>query len=211
MTVLLLVSSPYLQEDPSGRLDYHEVKSAIRAMGFVVHKAQLLQILEQCCEDADGLGVTKQEFDSVAMRFITQRTAIQEITRDFLVFDTRRRWGLCPPPLAFRVNAQVARIAICSRLLLLLLLLAVSDCLSPRCFVATRGFIDLEDVQRVSRQTGGHKKSDSDLAAMISRFDSDKDGRFATPNIPSSPSIQIQADPGPNSKFLARSADMRTA
>lgn len=91
----LLNSSARPQKEPGGRLDYHEVKSAIRAMGFAVHKGQLLQLLGQYCEDAEGLGITKDEFASVAMRFISQRTALQEITRDFLVFDTRRRCVRC--------------------------------------------------------------------------------------------------------------------
>lgn len=72
-------------------MDYHEVKSALRAMGFAVRKGELLQILTQCCEDAEELGVSKHEFSSVAMRFISRRTPAEELERDFAIFDTKKK------------------------------------------------------------------------------------------------------------------------
>jgi len=80
-----------MQKDPESRIGYHEVKAAIKAMGFPVKKGELLQILSQCCEDADELGVSKEEFSSVCMRFLSRRTPAEELQRDFAIFDTKSK------------------------------------------------------------------------------------------------------------------------
>ncbi|RKP00075.1 hypothetical protein CXG81DRAFT_13669 [Caulochytrium protostelioides] len=72
--------------DKDGALDYHELKVAMRALGFDVKKAEVLKVLRD--HDKNGSGLMSQEdFAAVMTERILERDPLEEIRKAFQLFD----------------------------------------------------------------------------------------------------------------------------
>lgn len=130
--------------DKDSHIDYHELKVALKALGFELPKAELLQILQQHGIPASALtGATThvapaapptfsgpsrlllshQAFVSIAAQRVLARDPREEIARAFELFDTEGK-----------------------------------------------GRIELQDLRRVARELG-EGLQEEELAAMIEEFD----------------------------------------
>ncbi|KAJ3416527.1 Calcium-binding component of the spindle pole body (SPB) half-bridge [Chytridiales sp. JEL 0842] len=72
--------------DKDGSLDYHELKVAMRALGFDVKKAEVLKILREFDKDGQGL-IEFDDFNKVMTERILDRDPIEEIRKAFQLFD----------------------------------------------------------------------------------------------------------------------------
>ncbi|KAF8641455.1 hypothetical protein AX16_009967 [Volvariella volvacea WC 439] len=75
--------------DKDGLIDYHELRVAMRALGFDVKKADVLKLLR----DHDQKNENMMDFDSFAKimtDMILQRDPMEEIRRAFQLFDDDR-------------------------------------------------------------------------------------------------------------------------
>ncbi|KAK4051898.1 Calcium-binding component of the spindle pole body (SPB) half-bridge [Microbotryomycetes sp. JL201] len=70
--------------DKDGRIDYHELKVALRALGFDLKKAEVLKLLRD--SSADGY-MTADTFHRVLERMILDRDPMDELRRAFKLFD----------------------------------------------------------------------------------------------------------------------------
>jgi centrin-3 len=72
--------------DKSGSIDRHELRVAMRAMGFDVSKNEILEIME--AKDPDNTGSIKfQAFQEVVGEKMAQRNPLDEIRKAFALFD----------------------------------------------------------------------------------------------------------------------------
>ncbi|XP_030624850.1 centrin-3 [Chanos chanos] len=72
--------------DKDKEIDYHELKVAMRALGFEVKKADVLKILKDC--DREGKGkITFEDFKEVVTERILERDPKEEILKAFRLFD----------------------------------------------------------------------------------------------------------------------------
>jgi centrin-3 len=72
--------------DKSGSIDRHELRVAMRAMGFDVSKNEILEIME--AKDPDNTGSIKfQAFQEVVGEKMAQRDPLDEIRKAFALFD----------------------------------------------------------------------------------------------------------------------------
>lgn len=72
--------------DKSGSIDKHELRVAMRAMGFDVSKNEILEIMEN--KDPDNTGsINFQAFQEVVGDKMAQRDPIEEIRKAFALFD----------------------------------------------------------------------------------------------------------------------------
>ncbi|KAL0247947.1 hypothetical protein GEMRC1_003186 [Eukaryota sp. GEM-RC1] len=72
--------------EKKGSIGYHELKVAMRALGFDVKKPEVLQIIEEY--DRDGSGTIHfQDFLEVMSRKISERDPEEEIEKAFKLFD----------------------------------------------------------------------------------------------------------------------------
>nr|Q24956.1 RecName: Full=Caltractin; AltName: Full=Centrin [Giardia intestinalis]AAB05594.1 caltractin [Giardia intestinalis] len=72
--------------DRSGRIDFHELKVAMRALGFDVKKEEIQRIMNEY--DRDQLGeITFQDFEEVMIEKISNRDPTEEILKAFRLFD----------------------------------------------------------------------------------------------------------------------------
>jgi centrin-3 len=72
--------------DKSGSIDRHELRVAMRAMGFDVSKSEILEIMEQ--KDPDNTGTIKfAAFQEVVGEKMAQRDPLEEIRKAFALFD----------------------------------------------------------------------------------------------------------------------------
>ena len=128
--------------DKDSHIDYHELKVALKALGFELPKTELLQILQQHGIPASSLTganqaapaqptfsgpsrllLSHQAFVSIAAQRVMARDPREEITRAFELFDTDGK-----------------------------------------------GRIELQDLRRVARELG-EGLQEEELAAMIEEFD----------------------------------------
>lgn len=72
-----------------GYLDYHELKVAMRALGFDAQKSEVLQIIKEN-DRANRRLISFDDFSSVMTRKIISRDPLDEIKRAFALFDTGR-------------------------------------------------------------------------------------------------------------------------
>ncbi|KAJ3072601.1 Calcium-binding component of the spindle pole body (SPB) half-bridge [Podochytrium sp. JEL0797] len=72
--------------DKDGCLDYHELKVAMRALGFDVKKADVLKILREFDKDGQGL-IEFADFAKVMTERILDRDPLEEIRKAFQLFD----------------------------------------------------------------------------------------------------------------------------
>lgn len=73
--------------DKDGAIDYHELKVAMRALGFDLKKPEVLKILRDHDKQGQGL-IEFVEFDKVMTEKIQARDPREEILRAFKLFDT---------------------------------------------------------------------------------------------------------------------------
>lgn len=73
--------------DKDGAIDYHELKVAMRALGFELKKPEILKILRDHDKQGQGL-IEFHEFDKVMTEKIQARDPREEILRAFKLFDT---------------------------------------------------------------------------------------------------------------------------
>ncbi|KAF6726178.1 Centrin-3 [Oryzias melastigma] len=72
--------------DKDRQIDYHELKVAMRALGFEVKKMEVLKILKDY--DRDGKGkITFEDFNEVVTDRILERDPKEEILKAFKLFD----------------------------------------------------------------------------------------------------------------------------
>ncbi|KAG7476905.1 centrin-3 [Megalops cyprinoides] len=72
--------------DKDKEIDYHELKVAMRALGFDVKKAEVLKILKEY--DREGRGkITFEDFSEVVTDRILDRDPREEILKAFKLFD----------------------------------------------------------------------------------------------------------------------------
>ncbi|CCU97789.1 unnamed protein product [Malassezia sympodialis ATCC 42132] len=72
--------------DKDGAVDYHELKVAMRALGFDLKKSEVLEILRD--NDATGTGLMEwPAFNRVLTERIASRDPREEILRAFALFD----------------------------------------------------------------------------------------------------------------------------
>ncbi|KAF8955211.1 Ca2+-binding EF-hand superfamily protein [Flammula alnicola] len=72
--------------DKDGCVDYHELKVAMRALGFDLKKAEVLKLLRD--HDKDNLGLMDfQDFAKIMSERILERDPMEEIRRAFKLFD----------------------------------------------------------------------------------------------------------------------------
>ncbi|KAJ3211395.1 Calcium-binding component of the spindle pole body (SPB) half-bridge [Entophlyctis luteolus] len=69
-----------------GALDYHELKVAMRALGFDIKKADVLKILREFDKDGQGL-IEFADFNKVMTEKILDRDPLEEIRKAFQLFD----------------------------------------------------------------------------------------------------------------------------
>ncbi|KAE9394735.1 Ca2+-binding EF-hand superfamily protein [Gymnopus androsaceus JB14] len=73
-------------QDKDGRIDYHELKVAMRALGFDMKKAEVLKILRD--HDKTGHGYMDfEDFAKIMSGRILDRDPLEEIRRAFQLFD----------------------------------------------------------------------------------------------------------------------------
>ena len=72
--------------EKSGRIDYHELKYAMRSLGFDVKKAEVLVIMQQ--HDVAGSGsIGYEEFVDIMAERIAARSPEEELQKAFELFD----------------------------------------------------------------------------------------------------------------------------
>ncbi|OBS64035.1 hypothetical protein A6R68_07425 [Neotoma lepida] len=72
--------------DKDHAIDYHELKVAMRALGFDVKKADVLKILKDYDREATGK-ITFEDFNEVVTDWILERDPHEEILKAFKLFD----------------------------------------------------------------------------------------------------------------------------
>ncbi|CAN6674637.1 cell division control protein 31 [Trichomonascus vanleenenianus] len=72
--------------DSDGLLDYHELKVAMRALGFDSSKSEVLQIIKDHDRNGRRL-ISYDDFYQVMSAKIAARDPLEEIRRAFLLFD----------------------------------------------------------------------------------------------------------------------------
>lgn len=95
--LVALISRNPLQEK-SGRIDYHELKVAIRALGFDIKKAEALRLVEE--HDVQGSGtVGLDDFLTILTAKYAGRDPEEELRKAFELFDAVRgcAWVVCGP------------------------------------------------------------------------------------------------------------------
>jgi centrin-3 len=72
--------------DKTGTIDYHELKVAMRALGFDVKKTEVLGLMREY--DRDGAGAIEYiDFLEIMTHKIQERDPIEEILKAFKLFD----------------------------------------------------------------------------------------------------------------------------
>ena len=72
--------------DKTGTIDYHELKVAMRALGFDVKKQEVLALMRDY--DRDGVGqIEYHDFLEIMTTKISERDPVEEILKAFKLFD----------------------------------------------------------------------------------------------------------------------------
>ncbi|KAI5144128.1 centrin-3 [Manis pentadactyla] len=72
--------------DKDQAIDYHELKVAMRALGFDVKKADVLKILKDYDTEATGK-ITFEDFNEVVTDWVLERDPHEELLKAFKLFD----------------------------------------------------------------------------------------------------------------------------
>ena len=73
-------------KDDSGYIDTEELKDAMRALGFIVDKKRVKDLMEQADKDGSGQ-IDQEEFKALMARFIVQRKPQDELKNAFKMYD----------------------------------------------------------------------------------------------------------------------------
>jgi centrin-3 len=79
--------------DKSGAIDYHELKVAMRALGFDVKKAEVLKLMKDYDRNETGQ-VTYADFVDIMTQKIADRDPEEEIRKAFALFDDDQSGGI---------------------------------------------------------------------------------------------------------------------
>ncbi|GAA5906170.1 centrin [Sporobolomyces salmoneus] len=97
--------------DKDSRLDYHEFKVSLRALGFDLKKAEVLKLMREHPSSSreqegagGGLGIGYESFAQIAEELILSRDPLEEIRRAFRLFDEEGNGKI-----SFRNLKKVAR------------------------------------------------------------------------------------------------------
>eukprot|EP00918_Siedleckia_nematoides_P055068 GHVU01120130.1.p1 GENE.GHVU01120130.1~~GHVU01120130.1.p1 ORF type:complete len:174 (+),score=37.80 GHVU01120130.1:77-598(+) len=72
--------------DKTGRIDYHELKVALRALGFETNKAQVLEVMKEYDKNSTG-SIDYNDFLDIMTQKINDRDPNEEIMKAFKLFD----------------------------------------------------------------------------------------------------------------------------
>ncbi|KFH15283.1 putative centrin [Toxoplasma gondii MAS] len=72
--------------DKSGRIDYHELKVAMRALGFEVKKAEVLELMREYDKQNTGQ-IDYSDFLEIMTQKILERDPAEEMAKAFKLFD----------------------------------------------------------------------------------------------------------------------------
>eukprot|EP00823_Brevimastigomonas_motovehiculus_P008236 TRINITY_DN7510_c0_g1_i1.p1 TRINITY_DN7510_c0_g1~~TRINITY_DN7510_c0_g1_i1.p1 ORF type:complete len:193 (-),score=47.27 TRINITY_DN7510_c0_g1_i1:78-656(-) len=72
--------------DKSGSIDYHELKVAMRALGFDVRKAEIMKILKEYDRNQTGQ-IVFSDFQEIMTQKMSERDPEEEIRKAFQLFD----------------------------------------------------------------------------------------------------------------------------
>ena len=72
--------------DKTGTIDYHELKVAMRALGFDVKKAEVLGLMNEYDRDRSG-AIEYIDFLEIMTHKIQERDPVEEILKAFKLFD----------------------------------------------------------------------------------------------------------------------------
>eukprot|EP01050_Picozoa_sp_SAG11_P007855 SAG11_NODE_666_length_7841_cov_24.388272_9_plen_153_part_00 len=96
--------------DKSGSIDYHELKVAIRALGFDIKKEEVRRIIVEV--DREGTGTIEfPEFLSIMTEKISSRDPDEEIAKAFHLFDEDQT-GV----ITLKNMRRIAKELVCARL-----------------------------------------------------------------------------------------------
>jgi len=73
--------------DKTGTIDYHELKVAIRALGFPIKKAEVRSIVREVDTKETG-NIEKRQFVHILTKLYNDRDPEEEIRKAFKLFDT---------------------------------------------------------------------------------------------------------------------------
>ena len=72
--------------DKTGTIDYHELKVAMRALGFDVKKKEVLDLMHEYDRDRSG-AIEFLDFQEIMTHKIQERDPVEEILKAFKLFD----------------------------------------------------------------------------------------------------------------------------
>ena len=72
--------------DKTGTIDYHELKVALRALGFEVKKAEVLDLMNEYDREKKG-NIEYQDFLDICTTKMNERDPVEEIRKAFKLFD----------------------------------------------------------------------------------------------------------------------------
>jgi Ca2+-binding EF-hand superfamily protein len=72
--------------DKTGTIDYHELKVAMRALGFDVKKQEVLNLMKEYDREASGQ-IEYHDFLEIMTHKIAERDPVEEILKAFKLFD----------------------------------------------------------------------------------------------------------------------------
>ena len=71
--------------DNDDKIDYHELKVALRALGFDVNKAELQKIIGDYDVENTGL-ITVDDFNEIAKSMTIERDPVEDLKKAFMLF-----------------------------------------------------------------------------------------------------------------------------
>lgn len=74
--------------DKSGTIDRHELRVALRAMGFEITKSETQKLMDEY--DPEGTGLKKEGFVLICAQKMAQRNPDEEIKKSFTLFDVNQ-------------------------------------------------------------------------------------------------------------------------
>merc|ERR1711862_303249 len=87
----------------TGKMDYHELKVAIRAMGFEIKKAEALELMARYDTDESGF-IGFDAFEEIMAQRYAAQDPVEEMRKAFQLFDEERRGKI-----SFRTLRRIAR------------------------------------------------------------------------------------------------------
>mmetsp|Transcript_68255 Transcript_68255/g.142650 ORF Transcript_68255/g.142650 Transcript_68255/m.142650 type:complete len:187 (+) Transcript_68255:59-619(+) len=87
----------------TGKMDYHELKVAIRAMGFEIKKPEALELMSRYDTDESGY-INFEAFEQILAQRYAAQDPVEEMKKAFQLFDEERRGKI-----SFRTLRRIAR------------------------------------------------------------------------------------------------------